>query len=118
MKSFRVLANELSAAENLVAAVTTEVGKRFVIEDPGGGIANIQQQTEQRTMLGVVVNAPAERLGVLKGRQGAVDPANHFPERDFLRRALQLVAALSATQAADDARAREVQKKGFPQLLR
>ena len=80
-----------------------------MIEDSSRGVANVEQNPKQRTVLGVRLHAPTQGLGVLKRRQRPVDPAKHFAERNLFRRALQLVAAVRAANAINDSRALELQ---------
>ncbi len=89
-----------------------------MVQNLGGGVANIQQHAEQRTVLRIGAHALAQGFRVFKRSQRAINPAQDFSQRDFLGRTLQLIAAMGAAQAADDARALQIQKNRLQKLLR
>lgn len=89
-----------------------------MVEDVGRGIAHVQKNAEQRTVFRIVVHTPAQGLGVFERSQRAVDPADHFAQRDFLRRPLQLVTAVRSAEAVDDSRPLEIQKDRLQKLFR
>ena len=81
-----------------------------MVEDFRGGIANIERNAEKRPVLRIAVHAPAQGLGIFERSQRPIDLADHFAQRDFLRRPLELVAAIRAAEAIHDARPLEVQE--------
>jgi len=72
----------------LVGGATTEVSDGGMVEDVGGRIADIQQKTEEPTMLAVGPNTMAERVCILEGSQRSINPANHFTQSNPPRRSL------------------------------
>jgi hypothetical protein len=101
-----------------LVAATTKVGEGGVVQNASGGIADVQQNLKQRAVLGVFFNAAAKRLGVFKGRERTVDPADYITKKDFRGCAIELISTVGAANAGDDASAFQVQENVLEKLLR
>jgi|SRR5271170_5627705 len=69
-------------------------------------------------MFWVGAHTMTQGLSVLKGRERAINPAKHFAQRDFLRRALELITAVGAAEADHNSRALEIEKNRLQKFLR
>ena len=92
-----------------------------MVQNASSGISDIEENSEQRPVLRVGADAPAQGLGILERRERPVDSANDFPERDPLCGPLELVAAVGPAHAHYDPRPLQIEenrlKKLFGQLL-
>lgn len=92
--------------------------ERSIVHDARGGIADVEEKLKERPVLDVGLDAAAERVGVLEGRQRTVDAAQNLAQKDLVGRALELVATVRAADADDDAHALEVAQDRLQELLR
>ena len=88
-----------------------------MVQDSGSGIANIQENAEQRAMPGIAAYTLAQGFGVLEGSEGTIDSTEYFAQRNLLRRAPQLIAAVSPADAVHNARAFEIEKNRLQKLF-
>ena len=95
-----------------------EVGECGVVEDAGGGVADIQEYLVESAMGEVAVDEFAELFGVTEWGQWAVDQADDLAEVDVRRLAAELVAALGAAHAFHHAGILEFEEDEFQEFFR
>lgn len=61
-------------------------------------------------MLAAAMDAPAQRLGVVKTGERTVDPAQHFAERNFGRWPVQLITPMRLRNSYRHAGALQIQQ--------
>ncbi|MGB6391601.1 MAG: hypothetical protein WBF14_04465 [Candidatus Acidiferrales bacterium] len=89
-----------------------------MVEDAGGGVSNIQENTEQRPVLGIAMHALAQGFGVFERGERTINSANDLSEGNFGRRPLELITAMGAAMAGYDSRALELQENCFQEFFR
>jgi len=89
-----------------------------MVHDPGGGVANVQENLKESAMLLITCDKPAQRLRVPEGGQRPVNGANNLAEIDAARRALQPIATLGAALAIDQTGSLELKENELQEFLR
>ena len=89
-----------------------------MVEDAGGGVSNIQENAEQRPVLGIAMHALAQGFGVFERGERTINSANDLSEGNFGRRSLKLIPAMGAAMAGYDARALEFEQNCFQEFFR
>ena len=89
-----------------------------MIQNARRGIADLKEDRKQRTVPGIGLHTHAQRFGIFKWRQGAVDVPQHVPEEDLLGRTLELITAVGAANAHHEPGTLEVPQDGLQKLFR
>jgi hypothetical protein len=94
-----------------------EVGQRGVVEDGGGGVANVEEKLEEAGVAGLGPDQPAELDGVAERGERSVEESHDVSDDDLGGREAKLVTPLPAPAAFHDPGVLKGQENRFEELL-
>ena len=107
----------LVARDEDPAVALEEVGQRGVVEDGGGGVANLEEELEEAGVAGLGSDQSAELDGVAERGERPVEEPHDVSDDDLGGRAAKVVAAVPAPAALHDPGVLEGQEDRLEELL-